>query len=111
MNMLHVPVALGAIFALPVIVLLSRGRRVRRSAAALSLFVLIVLAGNAVICGVLSNPHARYQSRLVWLAPLALVVALAGMRRPVLAAQSPHFRRNKGLEGSSWPGIARRRRA
>lgn len=93
MNMLHVPVALGAILALPVIVLLRRGRRVRRSAAALSLFVLIVLAGNAVICGVLSNPHARYQSRLVWLAPLALVVALAGMRRPILATQSTHFRR------------------
>lgn len=111
MNMLHVPVALGAIVALPVIVLLGRGRRLRRSAVTLSLFVLIVLVGNAVICGVLSNPHARYQSRLVWLAPLALVVALAGMRRPVPAAQSPHFRRNHGLEASSWLGIVRRRRA
>jgi len=96
MNMLHVPLALGAVLALPVVVLLSRGRRVRRSAAALSLFVLIVLAGNAVICGVLSNPHARYQSRLVWLAPLALVVALAGMRRPVLAQKSPEFPRKSG---------------
>jgi hypothetical protein len=93
MNMLHVPMALGAVLALPVIVLLSRGRRMRRSAAALALFMLLVLAGNAVICGVLSNPHARYQSRLIWLAPLALVVALAGMRRPMLAAQSSHFRR------------------
>ncbi|HET7679601.1 MAG TPA: hypothetical protein VFK79_05640 [Xanthobacteraceae bacterium] len=94
MNALHVPVALASILGLPVIVLLSRGRRVRRSAAALSLFVLITLAGNAAVCGVLSNPHDRYQSRLVWLAPLALAVALAGMRRPVLAAQSPLFRRS-----------------
>ena len=93
-NALHVPVALAAILGLPVIVLLSRGRRVRRSAAALSLFVLITLAGNAMICGVLSSPHDRYQNRLVWLAPLALVVALAGMRRPVLAADGPHFRRS-----------------
>jgi hypothetical protein len=101
MNALHVPVALASIIGLPVIVLLSRGRRVRRSAAALSLFVLIALLGNALVCGVLSNPHHRYQSRLVWLAPLALVVALAGMRRPVLAAQSPHFRRNRAQSSAA----------
>jgi hypothetical protein len=95
MNALHFPVALASIVGLPVILWLSRGRRVRRSAAALSLFVLIALVGNAVVCGVLSNPHHRYQSRLVWLAPLVLAVALAGMRWPVLAAQSSHFRRNR----------------
>jgi peptidoglycan/LPS O-acetylase OafA/YrhL len=99
-----VPVALAAVLALPVIVLLSRGRRVRRSAAALALFVLLVLAGNAVICGVLSNPHARYQSRLIWLAPLALAVALAGMRRPVLAAQSSHFRRKDAQTSAAGQG-------
>jgi hypothetical protein len=104
MNVLHVPVALGAIFALPVIVLLRWGRRVRGSAAALALFVLIVLAGNAVICGVLSNPHARYQSRLVWLAPLTLVIALAGMRRPLLAAQRPHFRRKDAETSAAGQG-------
>lgn len=100
-NALHVPVALASILGLPVIVLLSRRRRVRRSAAALSLFVLITLLGNAMVCGVLSNPHDRYQSRLVWLAPLALTVALAGMRRPLLAAQSPHFRRNRTQTSAS----------
>jgi hypothetical protein len=102
MNALHVPVALGTIFTLPVILLL--GGRERRSAAALSLFVLTVLLGNAIICGVLSNPHDRYQSRLVWLAPLSLIIALAGMRRPVISLESPHFRRNGPLEAPSWPG-------
>jgi hypothetical protein len=29
-------------------------------------FVLIALLGNAFICGTLSNPHDRYQSRLIW---------------------------------------------
>jgi hypothetical protein len=94
LNMLHVPVAFGAVIGLAVIVLLGRRRIVRRSAATLSLFMLIVLAGNAVICGVLSNPHARYQSRLIWLAPLALLVAFGGMRRPVLAVQASRARRN-----------------
>jgi hypothetical protein len=104
MNSLHVPVALGAVLSLPIIVLLSRGRRVRRSAGALALFVLLVLAGNAVICGVLSNPHARYQSRLVWLAPLALAAALAGMRRPVLAGQRSQFRRKDAQTSAAEQG-------
>jgi hypothetical protein len=43
-------------------------------AAALCACVLAALIGNAMICGVLSGPHDRYQSRLVWLAPFALLV-------------------------------------
>jgi hypothetical protein len=35
---------------------------------------LLALIGNAVICGALSNPHDRYQSRLMWLVPFALVL-------------------------------------
>jgi hypothetical protein len=93
-NALHVPVALAAIFGLPIIVLLGRRRGVRRPAAAFALFVLVALAGNAVICGVLSNPHDRYQSRLIWLAPLALAVALGTLgRRVMVPPQGPYFRR------------------
>lgn len=40
-----------------------------------ALFFLIALAGNAFICGALSNPHDRYQNRLVWIAPLSLLLA------------------------------------
>jgi hypothetical protein len=43
--------------------------------AELCAFVIVALLGNAVICGVLSNPHARYQSRIVWLATLCAIVA------------------------------------
>jgi hypothetical protein len=39
-------------------------------------FVLAALVGNAIICGVLSGPHDRYQSRLIWLAPFALMISL-----------------------------------
>jgi hypothetical protein len=47
------------------------------STAALPLFVLAALVGNAIICGVLSGPHDRYQSRLMWLAPFAVMLCLA----------------------------------
>ncbi|HEX4077804.1 MAG TPA: hypothetical protein VHX61_02875 [Rhizomicrobium sp.] len=39
-------------------------------------FVLGALMGNAAICGILSGPHDRYQSRLIWLAPFAVLLAL-----------------------------------
>jgi hypothetical protein len=37
---------------------------------------LIALFANAAICGVFSNPNDRYQSRIVWLAPFAVMIAL-----------------------------------
>jgi hypothetical protein len=48
-------------------------------------FVLAALLGNAIICGVLSGPHARYQSRLMWTPILAL--ALAGANTLALRRQ------------------------
>jgi hypothetical protein len=36
--------------------------------------ILLALLGNAVICGALANPHNRYGSRLIWLAPLTLLL-------------------------------------
>ena len=44
---------------------------------------LVLLAANAVICGVLSGPFPRYQARLIWLIPLmaGLVIARLGWRR------------------------------
>ena len=46
--------------------------------AGLTAFILIALVGNAFICGAMSNPHERYQSRVVWLAVLCVI--LAGQR-------------------------------
>lgn len=51
-------------------------RRRDFAAAALPAFVLLALASNAIICGVLSGPHDRYQSRLMWLAPFAVMLSL-----------------------------------
>ena len=74
LNTVHVPVAhLSVLALLGVAVLGVRARR--HDLAGLALFVLVALGGNAFICGALSNPHDRYQSRLVWLATLVVGMA------------------------------------
>lgn len=76
LNLMHVPVAHLSGLGL-ILVAIWGFRTGRRDLAALALFVLIALIGNAFINGALSNPHDRYQSRIVWLA--TLVVGLAGL--------------------------------
>jgi hypothetical protein len=79
LNLIHVPVALLAVFGLlPMAAWSARCRRF--DLAALALFVLVALLGNAFICGALSNPHDRYQSRMVWLAPLVIGVTVTALR-------------------------------
>ena len=86
LNYVHVPIALLSMALLPAVVLLARGGRVSRKMAALAAVVLLALVGNAVICGALSNPHHRYQSRLVPLATLTIV--MAALTRPVTMRRS-----------------------
>lgn len=74
-NYVHVPLQVLAIVALPVIVV----RRPHARTSALAALLFVALVGNAAICGVLSNPHDRYQSRLAWLA--TLVVAIEAVER------------------------------
>ena len=49
-------------------------RRRRWNSAIFLGFMMAALLGNALICGALSNPHDRYQSRLVWLPVFALAL-------------------------------------
>jgi hypothetical protein len=70
-NAVHVPV--GALAQLAMLAgLVVAWRRERWGAAVFLGFVTAALLGNALICGALSNPHDRYQSRLIWLPVLAL---------------------------------------
>jgi hypothetical protein len=80
LNLIHVPV--GAMSVLGLLLLLQHAA-VRRSweAASLPALVLLGLIGNAVICGTFSNPHDRYQSRIVWLPTLVLLLAVTRDRR------------------------------
>jgi hypothetical protein len=42
---------------------------------------LLALLINAAVTGGLSMPHHRYQSRLMWVPPFVLLLALPGTRR------------------------------
>lgn len=73
-NKVHVPVAHLSVFGL--LLVIGWGLRSgRHDLAAVALYMLLALLGNAFICGALSNPHDRYQSRVVWLAPLVIAMA------------------------------------
>ena len=80
LNWVHVPVAFLAMAALPAVVILRASGRAAPPAAALALTVLLALFANAAISGVFSNPNHRYQSRIAWLAPLAVALAAFGAR-------------------------------
>lgn len=81
LNLVHVPVA--HLSGLSLLFIAFWGfRRGRHDLAGLALFVALALIGNAFINGALSNPHDRYQGRLVWLATLVpVMVGLALARR------------------------------
>jgi len=85
-NIVHEPIGwLGLIGIVAGLVLAIRARARRQ--AILFGVVLTALIGNAVICGVMSNPHNRYQSRLIWLPVFAL--CLAGPPRAIAFLRAP----------------------
>jgi len=75
-NLVHVPVAVIALLGL-LLLLHHAAVRGRWDQAALPATVLLALVGNAIICGTFSNPHDRYQSRLMWTPVLVLLLARA----------------------------------
>ena len=60
---------------------LSALKRDDQSARVLATIALLLLAVvvNAAVCGVLSGPFARYQARIVWIVPLAAVLAACAL--------------------------------
>ena len=63
-------------------------RRRRWNLATLPAFVLLALLGNALVCGLFSGPHDRYQSRLAWVPCLIVLLTARGsveraLRRPI----------------------------
>jgi hypothetical protein len=75
------PLALAALAACAILAL-GRGRRLARERPAAALLLAVVLLGavaNAGAVGFGGAVHARYQSRLAWLFPLAAGVALAAL--------------------------------
>jgi hypothetical protein len=83
-NDIHVPVAWAAMALLPVIMLLGLWIADFSDLGWLAATIALGLLGNAAVCGIISNPHDRYGSRIVWIAVFA--VALAAWR--LLARQA-----------------------
>lgn len=80
LNLIHVPVGAMSLLGLLLLIQHAGARRNWRSGAFPAL-VLLGLVGNAIICGTFSNPHDRYQSRVIWLPTLVLLLAVARDRR------------------------------
>ena len=77
LNRLHEPLAWLSMAILALFLLLAwRVREFRYFGPLAATFSAAFLA-NAFVCGVLSNPHDRYGTRIAWLATLFVVVALA----------------------------------
>jgi hypothetical protein len=86
-NVVHYTLALLSLVWLG-FVLWSAVRRRQWERAALPAFVFLALIGNALVCGLFSGPHDRYQSRLMWVPALVLLLTerpslRLALRRPV----------------------------
>jgi len=92
-NLVHVPVAFLSLGALFVVLRRARARR-DFAAGLLPAFILLALMGNAVVCGVFSGPHGRYQSRIMWLPAFAIALIAA----PRISAEA---QRRLGLDSST----------
>jgi hypothetical protein len=84
-NLIDVPVAWAAMALLPVLFLLGAYGAEFADLGRLAATLMLALVGNAVVCGVISDPHDRYGARMVWIAVFA--IALAAARAYALARE------------------------
>jgi hypothetical protein len=81
LNYIHVPFAALSMLGLAAALVFCRRLGLSQQAITLAVTVFAALVINAAVCGVFSHPADRYQSRLVPLAPLALMIALISRKR------------------------------
>jgi hypothetical protein len=82
-NAVHRPVAWASMALLPVLVVLGLCAVGFADIGRLAATAALAILANAAVCGIISNPHDRYGSRIVWIA--AFVAALFAWRGIVLA--------------------------
>jgi hypothetical protein len=92
-NRIDRPVAFSAMLLLLATVVLGWRRSRYAGFGLLAATTTAALLANAFVCGVLSNPHDRYGARLIWLAPLAVMLLLC---------------RLYAERGLPWAGVAAR---
>ena len=82
-NDVHVPVAWLAMVLLPCVMAVGFWSAEFADLGWLAASITLALLGNAAFCGVISDPHDRYGSRIVWIA--AFGIGLAAWRAVVIA--------------------------
>ncbi|MDE2183014.1 MAG: hypothetical protein KGJ78_08330 [Alphaproteobacteria bacterium] len=88
-NVVHYPLAVFSQVWL-LVVLIRALRRRRWNLAVLPAFLLLAFIGNALVCGMFSGPHDRYQSRLVWVATLTVLLTTSPrLERALRAPANP----------------------
>jgi hypothetical protein len=94
MNAFQIPINQAAELVTLVLLVVAWRRR-DRTTTGLAIIVVAGLLGNAIVCGALSNPHDRYQNRVVWLALFTAIVGavrldqrFAGQRRIAIRAEN-----------------------
>ena len=95
--MVQVPLLLLASATLPILLWIAWRRRDPDAVLFMGILTLALL-GNAFVCGALSNPNDRYQSRIAWLAIVAIAIAFSrwrGRSRVVQPALAPDFPRDQ----------------
>lgn len=75
-NRVHVPVALGSMLMLLGIIGLAAAKPRFADLGPLATTAALAILANAVVCGVLSNPHDRYGARMAWIATLVVLLTL-----------------------------------
>ena len=88
-NLIHVPVALFSTALVFIMLIRAMLRRRNDDVMLLMATVGLALLGNAAICGVISGPHDRYGSRLVWIATFAVLIAAMKRFPPRSIAPEP----------------------
>jgi hypothetical protein len=79
-NRLHVPIALASMALLPFLIAAGFRWTALGALSRLAATLTVALLANAFVCGALANPHDRYGARLVWLAPLLIMLVPAAFR-------------------------------
>ena len=76
-NRLQVPLAYLAMALLPVIAFVALRRKRFADIGEFAATVALAILANAAVFGTLATAHHRYGARIVWLAPLVVLIALA----------------------------------
>ncbi|MGH6767593.1 MAG: hypothetical protein ACRECO_01085, partial [Xanthobacteraceae bacterium] len=76
------PVTWASMLLLAGVLALALTRRRFTDLAPLAAIATLAILANAAICGALSNPNDRYGARIVWLAPLVVLLVPCRIRRP-----------------------------